>query len=420
MLKTQIILGLLINSLNSLIISNGEKETNELIAQGRVQYKLLRERGNLPKYGPCWKAAVESVDEGCRELSEETQSDIALSLMNCFLDMSGLETHHCEMDKKQNLRRICISSMSDKAFNVYTEFYTHTLNMCWFLRGQIWQEAISENTLKVGKQLESSAAKQEILLEIQRESLELQSKMLQHGKDIESVLSDLSSSAQNHKEMLYMLGQAINNLQSWLIGEVSWINTMIFYFFWGISFFVLTSTPRTILSRLPILTLLVMNALSERVLCIFILSKDNFQIDVNKLYGNVVNYIQCLRYGFVLISFCILFHKAYFFEDPLMKNKALLDNIFKQNQIIMEGLKVHKTLIPDKAYLVYKSDGTCSVDNNSKNKEKFSEKEDYGKASKTFDDFQNSRKSTSTKIKVTSSNYRYNLRSSRSTTPILD
>lgn len=43
MLKTQIILGLLINSLNSLIISNGEKETNELIAQGRVQYKVNME-----------------------------------------------------------------------------------------------------------------------------------------------------------------------------------------------------------------------------------------------------------------------------------------------------------------------------------------------------------------------------------------
>lgn len=74
---------------------------------------------------------------------------MALKLTNCFLDMSGHEEYHCESDRKQNLRKICISNMSDRAFNVYTEFYTHTQNICWFLRGQIWQEILVERTYEV-------------------------------------------------------------------------------------------------------------------------------------------------------------------------------------------------------------------------------------------------------------------------------
>ncbi|KAJ8926496.1 hypothetical protein NQ314_021098 [Rhamnusium bicolor] len=131
----------------------------EMIEHGRVQYQLLKEKGNLPRYGSCWKAAVEHLNEGCRYLSEDMQSDIALHITNCFLEMSGHETYNCELDKKPNLRAICINSMSDRAFNVYTEFYTHTQNICWFLRGQIWHETIADNTLKSWKTIRSNCSK---------------------------------------------------------------------------------------------------------------------------------------------------------------------------------------------------------------------------------------------------------------------
>ncbi|KAJ8953959.1 hypothetical protein NQ318_019202 [Aromia moschata] len=140
----------------------------EMIEHGRTQYQLIKERSTLPQYGTCWKSAVEHLDEGCRYLSEDTQSDIALHITNCFLEMSGHETYNCELDRKPNLRAICISSMSDRAFNVYTEFYTHTQNICWFLRGQIWHETIAENTIKVGKQLKVTAQNQESLLQAQK------------------------------------------------------------------------------------------------------------------------------------------------------------------------------------------------------------------------------------------------------------
>ncbi|KAK9888161.1 hypothetical protein WA026_000430 [Henosepilachna vigintioctopunctata] len=347
------------------ILTNGQGDTSEIISEGRMQYQLLRERGNLPKYGPCWKSALETVDEGCRELSEETQSDIALSLSNCFLEMSGLETYHCDTDKKQNVRQICISAMTDRAFNVYTEFYTHTLNMCWFLRGQIWQETISENTLKVGKQLETSAVQQEKLLQIQRESLEIQDHMLKHGKVIENVLADLSSATQNHQEMLYVMGQTINNLQSWLVGEVSWFNTLVFYIGFGIFVIIVTSTPRTITSRLPILSLLVVHIFVERWACNLILNNGTYRNSAKDLYGDIYDCVQLIRYVFISLCFGILIYKAYFHDDILSNTRNALDSIYKQNTLILKKLESKNTsmILPDKTYLVYKTNMHSIEDN---------------------------------------------------------
>ncbi|KAF7265696.1 hypothetical protein GWI33_020779 [Rhynchophorus ferrugineus] len=207
------------------------KDNREMMEQGRAQYQVIKERGTLPKYGPCWKAALDDLNEGCRYLSEDTQSDIAMRITNCFLEMSGHETYNCEHDKKENLRRICINSMTDRAFNVYTEFYTHTQNICWFLRGQIWHETIAENTLKVGKQLELSAKKQEDLIKIQKESIELQEKMMKQGRYLENVLKDVYVSTQSHKEIIEILSRSITNLQSWIVGEISWIDSIIFNVF---------------------------------------------------------------------------------------------------------------------------------------------------------------------------------------------
>lgn len=352
---------------------------------------------------------METVDEGCRELSEEMQSDIALALTNCFLDMSGIETHHCEMNKKQNLKKICVSSMSDRAFSVYTEFYTQTLNMCWFLRGQIWQETISENTMRVGKQLELSAEKQEVLLDIQ-------SKMLRHSKDIESVLSDLSRTAQNHKDTLMILGEAVNDLQSWLIGEVSWINTLVFYVSSAFFFLILTSTKQTIISRLPILTLVVANICCERVLCSFILSRNDLKMNASILYGNVHGYVQILRYCFLIISLSILFYKAYFYEDPILQSKTIMNDIYKQNQIILENLKAQKNLVPDRAYLVYKADSLCN--SRLKDGEKSFEDGNSRKYLNNFD-YPDSLSSTPSSIRTRATSTKYNLRQ-RNATPVLD
>lgn len=344
----------------------GLGNTNEMITKGRLQYQLLRERGNLPKFGSCWKSAVEHVDEGCRELSEETQSDIALLLTNCFLQMSGHETYSCTSDRKPNVRAICISTMSDRAFNVYTEFYSHTLNMCWFLRGQIWQETISENTLKVGKQLamsaekqekllevqqesykqlEHSARKQEKLLEIQQETLDVQEKMLHHGRFIEGILNELTTTTKNHQEMLMILSQSVNSLQTWMVGEISWLNSLFFYSCFSILTIVFTSTSKTIISRLPILCMIITNLFLERFVCYLFLKYSYFNAD--NLFSDIQGYIWALRYFLIFLSLATLLYKALFHVDLNVKNQLALESIIKQNKIILSEIQNKNLNISD-------------------------------------------------------------------------
>ncbi|XP_017782686.1 PREDICTED: uncharacterized protein LOC108567015 [Nicrophorus vespilloides] len=298
------------------------EHSNEMLEQGKIQYQLLQERGALPKFGLCWKQAVEHIDEGCRQLSEETQSEISLHLTNCFLEMSGHKTYDCELSKKPNVRAICINSMSDRAFNVYTEFYSHTQNMCWFLRGQIWHETISENTQKVGKQLELSARNQMDLLLGQRESLEMQKKLIDYGKDLENIMGTFLDSARKHQELLLVMSNSLNGLQSWLFGEVSWWDSIVFYVTALIVATIFTSSNRTSNAKFPLLGLVVISIITERS-CINVFYR-TFISDIIQTQTDYYSYVWYFRYLYIFVSMIILTVSIYKFKDYNVENNTLL------------------------------------------------------------------------------------------------
>lgn len=288
------------------------------------------------------------MNEGCKHLSEESQSDIALHITNCFLEMSGHKTYNCEHDKKRNLRAICISDMSDRAFNVYTEFYTHTHNMCWFLRGQIWQEKISENTWKVGKQLELTALNQDNLLKAQQESLEMQARMLKHGQNLENVLESLHEASQAHRDVLMMLSKSVTNLQSWIIGEVSWIDSVVFYVISVFVTFLLTSSQKTLSSRVPISVLLFLNFVLERIICSFI-SSDSDDLNILSVYMKIYDFVWYSRYAFISLAIITFLYNSVHHKDIHLKNNEILKKIHSQNASILNAVNYLKwKLLPEK------------------------------------------------------------------------
>ncbi|KAJ3645346.1 hypothetical protein Zmor_023012 [Zophobas morio] len=311
--------------------------SHEMIEQGRTQYQLLREKGNLPRYGTCWKGAIEHIEDGCKNLSEDTQSDMALHITNCFLEMSGHETYNCELDKKANLRSICINSMTDRAFNAYTEFYTHVQNICWFLRGQIWYETISESSFKVGKQLEMSAKNQEELLEAQKESMETQRKILRQEKLLEGVLGDLYASTKAHREILNVLTKSVASFQTWVIGEVSWFDSVIFYVVTGLFIFIFTSVKRGAGARFPLLLILCMNFLIERFICYLLISEDAL-VDTKLLYQDIYSYIWYCRYFFISVSIFFFIYQSFSYRDISLENNKFLHVISAQNAKILDIL----------------------------------------------------------------------------------
>ncbi|GLV34563.1 hypothetical protein CBL_09044 [Carabus blaptoides fortunei] len=328
---------------------NSELFSAEMIEDGKNQYQLIQERGNLPQYGDCWKNAVEHIHEGCRYLTEDVQSDIALQITNCFLVMSGHDAYHCDHDKKQNVRRICISSMSDRAFNVYTEFYTHAQNICWFLRGQIWQEKISERTFKVGEQLDSSLTRQELLLNQQQQSLTMQEQLLTYGRSLEKVLNDsrvqvqsvmeeIRASSVKHQQLLSVMTNSLAGLQSWLIGEISWFDSVVFYISGAMVIMFITSTVRTASARLPLLFILSTNTIVERILC----DQMSFapdQLQIQAVHEKLSKYVWLIRQGCVLISAVVLCVQVYLFCDYAASNNKLLIKIQQQNSAIRKDLE---------------------------------------------------------------------------------
>ncbi|KAB0794003.1 hypothetical protein PPYR_13623 [Photinus pyralis] len=308
----------------------------EMATQGRTQYQLLQERTNLPHYGNCWKSAVDHVEEGCRSLSEETQSSIALHLANCFLEMSGHESYNCELEKKPNLKQICLSSMSDRAFNVYTEFYTHTQNICWFLRGQVWQEVMAENTVRFGRQLEVSAQNQEDILRAQRNSVELQEKLLHHGHALEKIMEEFYVSTQQHHHILSLMASNMKSLQSWLIGEFSWIDTIIFYVASSIFIIVITSTNRTSSARFPLWLLLILSVICERLIYLHVVH--SYDKQVQEVHLAIAGYVEWVRKTFGVIALCVLLLSAFYYRNLNSLNNQLLHNIHEQQQVIMRQI----------------------------------------------------------------------------------
>lgn len=240
--------------------------------------------------------------------------------------MSGHDTYECELNKKPNLRAICINSMSDRAFNVYTEFYTHTQNICWFLRGQIWHETIAENTWKVGEQLHESAKNQEQILQSQRDSLELQEQLMKYSNALEKSMAKFYESSKDQQEILKIFSTSISNLQSWLLGEISWFDTLVFYIVSCFFVIFFTSVPRTSTARLIMLTILTFNTFIERLICYLITNQ--FTSDIKDVQADYYFYIWCSRYTCMFINIVILILTAISYKNTVLLNTQLLNEIY--------------------------------------------------------------------------------------------
>lgn len=167
---------------------------DERYRKGKEKYEALRAEAKIPRYSKCWTGALEAVEIGCKRLTDETQHRLALAFANCFLQRSGRDTYPCELTEDIGK---CTGTMKPEAYNTYTEFFTHTQNICFFLQSQVWQEQtektisrLSENSAVVAQQIEDSSSLQQEIMKKQNDSLENQEQLLQRGNELKSALED--------------------------------------------------------------------------------------------------------------------------------------------------------------------------------------------------------------------------------------
>lgn len=324
------------------------KEIAELIEDGRSQYNLLEQRGNIPRYGLCWKSAVVSLHEGCKYLTENAQTDVALKFTDCFLKMSGHESYECE---NYPVRADCIKNMPDRAFSVFTEFYTHVYNICFFLQSQIWHEEtertidrLSASSARVTKQLEEAEEVQTMLLQQQRESMSVQQELLSNGlslrevlhtsqSNLQAIMKEFRTSTSEQKEMLFQVFDRLTSLHAWAVGEISWFETVVFYISSIIAMYVVTATPRTHNARIWIFLIVTLNAVIERVVVNQLLRANNDQPEIfnENLYWWIW---QCRK---VMLSICtiLIAIAVYQYCDYNVVNHQLLLKIQKQNMKVI-------------------------------------------------------------------------------------
>lgn len=328
------------------------KEIAKLIEEGRSQYNLLEQRGNIPRYGLCWKSAVVSLHEGCRHLTENAQTDVALKFTDCFLEMSGHESYECA---NYPVRADCIKNMPDRAFNVFTEFYTHVYNICFYLQSQIWHEEtertvdrLSASSAHVTKQLEEAEQIQTMLLQQQRESMSVQQELLSNGlslsevfhtsqRNLQEIMQEFRTSTSEQKKMLFEVFDRLTSLHAWAVGEISWFDTVVFYISTIIAMYVVTSTPRTHSARDWVFLVVTLNAVIERVVVNQFLQAN---IDQPEMFNKSLYWWiwQCRK---VLLSVCTLLiaFAVYQYCDYNAVNHQLLLKIQKQNMEVINYLE---------------------------------------------------------------------------------
>jgi hypothetical protein len=334
------------------ILNIETKELEKLIEEGRSQYNLIAQRSNIPQYGVCWKSSVVFLHEGCKRLTENTQIEIALKFTDCFLKMSGHEPYECEKHPK---RGSCIKNMSDRAFNAYTEFYTHTYNICFFLQSQIWLEEtertidrLSRSSAHVTKQLEEVEGVQTVLLKQQRESMSVQQELLNNGlslnevlhssqDDLHRIMHEFRTSALEQKRILFEVFDRLTSLQAWAVGEISWLDTIIFYVGSIIISYIITATPRTHEARIWIFLIISLNAVIERIIVSQFLrgNMDELEVFNKNLYWWIW---QCRK---VMLTMCAVSIGVAVFHycDYNAANHQLLLQIQKQNTQVINCLE---------------------------------------------------------------------------------
>lgn len=244
----------------------------------------LAEIENTAEYSPCWSKALEALHVSCRSMSDDDQRRLALSFANCHFQSSHRSSYPCPSEK--NIADCTSSSsMGDAAFQVYTEFFTHTSNICFFVQSQLWQEKtegtinrLSDASVMAVDKLEESLEYHRKLEEKQNLAIKNQGDILdQDAKIAESLTNTRSNMNEAFQEMYtkaesqkLILDETLGTLKSgfgsiqWILssilGEIITLETAGFFI---ITMVVITLLPQFGTSRLWLIATLLLYAILE-------------------------------------------------------------------------------------------------------------------------------------------------------------
>jgi len=351
----KVVFMLYLASTSQAVSFSSKSENHELlVTQGRMQYEVLSVDSRMPRYGPCWKSALAQLENGCSNLDDEVQSRLALNFANCFLEKAGLRTYPCESDMSISE---CLVNIDNNAFTTYSNFFTHTHNMCYFLQSQVWHEE-TENTVerlavnsdKVSRAMEHSHKLQDEILRGQQDTLDYHKQLLENGSylsqaieaskdNVRDILAEFKTSTDEQKNLIFEVFDRVSRLQNLVVSEVNWLYTVVFYGAALLVIYIVTATKRTADARLLLFAVLSVNLCVERMVCNYSLPSDHSKV-VTEITETVYGRIWFVRQIALGLCMLVLSVYAFMFKDYNVINNTLLQEIKKQNLDLKQSMQM--------------------------------------------------------------------------------
>ena len=252
-----------LNAVTCFSLPGREEEERKVLGERKFQ-EIIK----MSEYDLCWKKAVLQLKSRCKSLSDIEQSRLAVAFANCHLQKSGRKTYFC--DDTMSIKD-CTMDMNSIAFQTYTEFFTHTGHICYFLQNLLWQEKAESVIFQLSETSSLAVKKLQTSLEHHKNIEKKQNEVL----DSFTTMKDL---AQKQRDLLW---EVYSNLKI-SIESVRYITSLFLIELVGIETFVVAVASWVVIYFLPRYNY------SRFWLNILLISEQAVEIIIRRAYGKMV------------------------------------------------------------------------------------------------------------------------------------
>ncbi|KAJ8893543.1 hypothetical protein PR048_006141 [Dryococelus australis] len=266
--------------------AHGNKDFNvtgklaHLFELGRKAYENIQKEGET---SPCWTESMTYMVDGCKNLTEYVQMNIALKYSDCFVTSCGLQSHGCSLLIGENRKR-CIKSMSSKGYNAYAGFFVSLQNICLFLESERWHNRTQVNVNNLVAissllmhNLEESSKFKSSLIHSQRQTIYLQSKFRRNLSTLKQIFTKYEmawnstvkkyvSVSQKQEKLVLTIYDVFSVLNEWTLDRYYWLGTVTFYIASVAIMCAFTVQPKARHVRFPLVLVLTCNVVVEKLL----------------------------------------------------------------------------------------------------------------------------------------------------------
>lgn len=111
--------------------------------------------------------------------------------------------------------------MSDRAFNAYAQFFTHTQSICFFLANQVWQERTEDTISRLTSSSEKVVNGLEQMEDLQHKSLQSQALLNSDILDSRTVLEQFKRTLDEKSLIESQILSRFLEMKNFVLSEIS-------------------------------------------------------------------------------------------------------------------------------------------------------------------------------------------------------